>query len=136
MALAKFNGQGFHYCKNCGAPKGIHRCDDLNCPNRGEDQTGLDPQIYMDTKFEPQDWEEKKEELTGQKFETLEGRTLFDDYFLASVNGLSISAVSDSRNISPDDVEDFPNILVNFAFAITKAALKKREEYFSKKEKA
>jgi hypothetical protein len=134
--MARFNGEGSHYCKNCGGSVGVHRGSDMACPNRGEDQTGLVPEIYLDTSFEPQDREEQKGELTGHKFETLEGRTLFDDYFLASVNGLSISAVSDSRNMSHDDIEDLPNILVNFAFEITKAALKKREEYFSEKEEA
>jgi hypothetical protein len=74
--------------------------------------------------------------IPGQEFETLEGRTLFDDYFIAAINGLSVSAVSDSRNMNLDDIEGFPNILAAFALEITKAALKKREEYFSEKEKA
>lgn len=109
------------YCKNCGAMKGAHRAGDLACPNRGEDQTGLNPQIYETTYFEPQDYR------NDLKVETLEGRTLFDDYFLAVLQGVSTSAASSV----PEDVEDIPDMLVNFSYEVATIAIKKREEYFS-----
>jgi hypothetical protein len=77
-----------------------------------------------------------KRSVNGESLELKAGRDLFDDYFVAAINGLSISALSGSGNIKLDDIEDLPNILVHFAFEITRAALKKRKEYFSEKERA
>jgi hypothetical protein len=129
--MPKFNGEGPYYCKNCDGGRGIHQATDMACPHNGEDQTGLDPQIYMDTKFEPQDWPDK-EELAGQKFETLEGRTLFDDYFLAALAG--VSAIFRSDGLNQSEVEEFfPDVVITCAFDVANAAMKKREEYFAGK---
>jgi len=145
--MEKFNGNGLHFCKNCGGTAGIHRADDWACPNRGEDQTGLKPAIFLNTKFEPQDWGEfdspsdiqsegikeilrnKKDGLSypsgiGKKYGT---RTLFDDYFLAVLQGVSTAAAASAPGGSIYD--EVPEILVSFSFDVAKAALKKREEY-------
>jgi hypothetical protein len=105
--------------------EGAHRADDHACPNRGEDQTGLNPEIYETTHFEPQDY---KYEWNGIKVETLEGRTLFDDYFLAVLQGVSTSAVSPAPEVR---FEEIPAMLVNFSYEVATAAMKKREEYFA-----
>jgi hypothetical protein len=129
--MPKFNGEGLYYCKNCGVGRGVHRATDMACPRNGEDQTGLNPQIYMDTKFESQGWQEK-EELAGQKFKTLEGRTLFDDYFLAALTG--VSTIFGTNGLTQEDVEElFPDLVITCAFDVAKAAMKKREEYFAGK---
>jgi hypothetical protein len=132
--MPKFNGEGPYYCKNCGGGRGVHRATDMACPHNGEDQTGLNPQIYMDTKFEPQGRQEKEEELAGQKFQTLEGRTLFDDYFLAALTG--ISTILGASGLTQQEVEElFPDVVITCAFDVAKVAMKKREEYFSEAKK-
>jgi hypothetical protein len=69
----------------------------------------------------------KADEIPCLKYESLEGRTLFDDYFLAVLQGVSTSAASSA----PEDIEDIPDMLVNFSYEVATVAMKKREEYFS-----
>jgi len=123
--MGKFNGNGPHYCKNCGATEGIHQFSDDACPNRGEDQTGFKNPIYLNTYFDPQDWENK----------ILEGRTLFDDYFLAAVQGAATTFAQINSNLSDADILELPRTLGDCAYDLAVEAMKKRNEYLSSKEK-
>jgi hypothetical protein len=69
----------------------------------------------------------KANEIPCLKHEFLEGRTLFDDYFLAVLHGVSTSAASSA----PEDIEDIPDMLASFSYEVATLAIKKREEYFS-----
>jgi hypothetical protein len=71
----------------------------------------------------------KSANIPGQKYEILEGRTLFDDYFLAVLHGISIDVGSHIQNIR--DIEIISDSMVNFSYEVVEAAMKKREEYFS-----
>jgi hypothetical protein len=85
----------------------------------------LKPEIFLDTKFEPQ----KCEESGVISITYGNGRTLFDDYFLAVLQGVSTAAAAPDPDGSIYD--EIPEILVSFSFDVAKAAIKKREEYFT-----
>jgi hypothetical protein len=75
----------------------------------------------------------KANEIPCLKCETLEGRTIFDDYFLVVLQGVStVSACPAPKWIK---YEEIPDAIVNFSYEIARAALKKREEYFSEENK-
>jgi hypothetical protein len=109
--LRKLNGMGPNYCKYCGGEYGIHQENTMRCPNRGEDQSGLRPAIFQNTTFEPQ--EDKKDIDAG----ITQGRTVFDDYFLAAIQGM--------------ETISYPHTVLDLALEFTVAALKKRNEYLS-----
>jgi hypothetical protein len=68
-------------------------------------------------------------EIICLKHEVLEGRTIFDDYFLAVLEGVSGAAACPvPKGIG---YEEIPEALVNFAYEVVKAAMRKREEHFS-----
>jgi hypothetical protein len=46
-SMAKYNGKGPSYCKNCGRDEGIHRADDMACPANGGNQTGSNNPMYL-----------------------------------------------------------------------------------------
>jgi hypothetical protein len=123
--MARYNGEGPNYCKNCGAEEGIHRADDMACPDRGREQTGLDPHIYGPTVFDPQEW---VDEMIVLKTESLKGRTLFDDYFLALLSGVSV-VMAHSHDQVVDDIQALPNQIINLSFDMAVAAVNIRNEY-------
>ncbi|MDR2485542.1 MAG: hypothetical protein LBD55_09110 [Treponema sp.] len=121
--MALFNGKGPYFCKNCNGGEGIHRGDDLACPANGIDQTGThNPRYIEGTHFAPQEWQKDIENgaVKGEK-------TIFDEYFTAILNGCA-SGVLDIRDAY------FQRLvidcgLVDWAYKLTLAALKKRNEY-------
>jgi hypothetical protein len=126
--MPKYNGNGPNFCKNCGGDEGIHHWETSACPLHGEDQTGKGKQLYADTRFDPQDWPEEPAPVTVET--TLEGRTLFDDYFIAAITG--ISTIFGASGLTEDQVASlFPNVVITCAYDVAKAAMKKREEHFS-----
>jgi hypothetical protein len=127
--MAEFIGLGPHYCKNCGGMEGLHRGTDMACPNRGEDQTGLKPEIFLNTKFEPQDY-------LGKKVETLEGRTLFDDYFLAAIQGISTAFAHINTEMSVEEYKELPGVFTKCAYDMAIVALEKRADHFAEERKA
>jgi hypothetical protein len=120
--MGRYNGKGPNYCKNCGGGEGIHKADDMACPANGVDQTGSQfPRYAKGIYFDPQEWERDIENGVANV-----GKTLFDEYFIAAIQGLSVS-LSGVEGINPDDVN--LDRFVSFAFNIATAAVKKRNEY-------
>jgi len=111
--MARHNGKGPDYCKNCGGEEGIHRGDDLACPANGVDQTGRQNPRYIEgSVFDPQEWEE---DIEKGKIEEVH---IFDRYLIAAITGLTtISGLSNER-------------IVNDAFDIAASVMKKRAEYY------
>jgi hypothetical protein len=126
--MPNYNGHGPNFCKHCGGKEGIHHREISACPLHGEDQTGKEKQSYADTRFEPQDRPEEPAPVTVET--TLEGRTLFDDYFIGAITG--ISTIFGASGLTEDQVASlFPDVVITCAYDVAKAAMKKREEYFS-----
>jgi hypothetical protein len=129
----EFNGNGPKYCKNCGGMEGIHQSETDRCPNRGEDQTGLNPPIWSNTTFEPQEWEKEslpddmKRLPLNQEIRT-EDRTLFDDYYIAAIQGAAMG-FGDLHPTSDDDVRTAARVFALFAFEVSKEAIKNRALY-------
>jgi hypothetical protein len=83
-------------------------------------------------------FDEKECENKGFKWESLElkdGRTLFDDYFIAALQGASTIAASSAFVNNIEDIPNILDILVNFSYEAAALAMEKREEYFSGEKK-
>jgi hypothetical protein len=120
--MGMFNGKGPDYCKNCNGEEGIHRGNDMACPANGQDQTGKRCPSYSEYfHFESQEWQEDLEKGTANG-----NKTPFDEYFIAAIQGLSVS-LGGVEGINPDDIN--LDRFVSFAFNLATAAMKKRNEY-------
>lgn len=100
--MPKFNGEGPYYRKNCGGGRDIHRATDMARP------------------------------LNFVSLKVADGRTLFDDYFLAALAG--VSTIFGANGLTQSEVDKlFPDVVITCAFDVAKAAMKKCEEYFARK---
>jgi hypothetical protein len=128
----EFNGNGPKYCKNCGGMEGIHQSETDRCPNRGEDQTGLNPPIWLHTTFEPQEWEKEfsddNERFPLNKEIGIEERSLFDDYYIATLQGVAMGLGGISPN-SDEEVKTAARVLAFMAKELTVEAIKNRALY-------
>jgi hypothetical protein len=119
--MARYNGKGPDYCKNCGGDEGIHRGDDLACPANGVDQTGRSNPRYIEGSiFEAQDWEEDIKNGAVK-----DGKTLFDEYFMAILPAIAQTYLT----YTADNPDDLINSSISTAFLLAIEAMKKRNEY-------
>jgi hypothetical protein len=142
--MGKFNGKGPEYCIHCDQPQKAHSADNMACPLG----TGFKyPTANCPNVFYPQNWncrDEISEAYISKGFDKAsltapmsisvrDCHITFDDYFIAILNGLTSGIAS-----TPTSLEDYEaliddNVIVNLAFELTIAAIKKREEYLGDK---
>jgi len=131
--MAMYNGKGPNYCKNCGVAHVQHRISNNTCPNLGGNQTGLShPDPWLTSTFDPQEWGKKEpadmDRLPLSQEIRIEERTLFDDYYIAAIQSVTMN-IGDINLSGDGDIHTAARVLAFFAKELAVQAIRNRELY-------